>query len=38
MAIGACLLEPSRRYKDLAGPVDYRECDGVWTAWFEEIG
>lgn len=35
-AIGTCLLKTNLRYRDLDAPVDYREYDGEWTAWFEE--
>ena len=37
MPIGACLWETHRRYQDLDALVDYREYDGEWTTWFEEL-
>ena len=29
--------ERSPRYRDLEELVDYREYDGEWTYWFEEL-
>ncbi len=36
MAFGDYQLKRSRCYRDLESLVDYRECDGDWTLWFED--
>ena len=36
MAYGA-FADTKSRYRDLEELVDYREYDGAWTTWFEEL-
>ena len=36
MAYGA-FADTKSRYSDLEELVDYREYDGAWTPWFEEL-
>jgi len=37
MASGYLRAGRSQRYRDLEELVDYRESDGEWTYWFEEL-
>jgi len=37
MAFEACETEATGRYRDLDTLLDYREYDGTWSFWFEEL-